>query len=407
MYCLKYLADAQLGYMYKQGDIDFVITRDSDLVLFGVKRAWYKFEPNGKGHYLDLTKLSTYSPSESNQNGPGNGKRKSKKKNNKKMDLCYYLKKNNTLKDMIHVCVLSGCDYVESLPGIGLKTAVKHCSEYSRIDRMIHTLMSKVPNKKKKLVPKDYKIQFKRAVLTFLHQTVYDTKSKKLTQLNPINEQIKKEYLEEQGRILNRISNNNNTKNFDDNGKNPSIYDMTFQFLGPIIDDQTATEIATGLRDARSKKMRGISFDAHSNDNAQTNDNDNDWNNNEDDDIKRNGNRFFAPSSTQNQRRSPQRSNIFKSVKSNRDNIQNSISKPRNCRKQKSQKYFGGNNNTNNAIDSNLDNFLTQFGFQPQNKTNNENDQINHDQDIDGNMNDNPLNDHWYIKYIYLYTICV
>eukprot|EP01084_Bolivina_argentea_P246447 412448_1 len=46
--CAPYEADSQLGYMYKNNQIDFVITEDSDLLLFGVQKALYKFNPKKK-----------------------------------------------------------------------------------------------------------------------------------------------------------------------------------------------------------------------------------------------------------------------------------------------------------------------------------------------------------------------
>lgn len=42
-----YEADAQLAYMYKSGRADVVITEDSDLLAFGVKRCFYKMDNNG------------------------------------------------------------------------------------------------------------------------------------------------------------------------------------------------------------------------------------------------------------------------------------------------------------------------------------------------------------------------
>eukprot|EP00494_Astrolonche_serrata_P021955 UN22204 len=33
-----YEADAQLAYLFRQGEIDFVISEDSDMVLFGIKK---------------------------------------------------------------------------------------------------------------------------------------------------------------------------------------------------------------------------------------------------------------------------------------------------------------------------------------------------------------------------------
>lgn len=39
-----YEADAQLAYLYKKRIIDVVITEDSDLLVFGVKKAFFKMD---------------------------------------------------------------------------------------------------------------------------------------------------------------------------------------------------------------------------------------------------------------------------------------------------------------------------------------------------------------------------
>ena len=42
-----YEADAQLAYMWKSGRADVVITEDSDLLAFGVKKCFYKMDSAG------------------------------------------------------------------------------------------------------------------------------------------------------------------------------------------------------------------------------------------------------------------------------------------------------------------------------------------------------------------------
>ena len=40
-YVAPFEADAQLTYMYTSGRADFVITEDSDLIAFGVKKCFF------------------------------------------------------------------------------------------------------------------------------------------------------------------------------------------------------------------------------------------------------------------------------------------------------------------------------------------------------------------------------
>ena len=49
-----YEADAQLAYMYLTGRADIIMTEDSDLLAFGVKKCFFKMDTNGIGIEIDL-----------------------------------------------------------------------------------------------------------------------------------------------------------------------------------------------------------------------------------------------------------------------------------------------------------------------------------------------------------------
>ena len=53
-----YEADAQLAYLYLNGYASLVITEDSDLLAFGVKRCFFKMDGNGDGDEVDLALMS-------------------------------------------------------------------------------------------------------------------------------------------------------------------------------------------------------------------------------------------------------------------------------------------------------------------------------------------------------------
>ncbi len=52
-----YEADAQLAYLYFNGDISAVITEDSDLLTYGVKNVLYKLNPDGSCIHISLDHL--------------------------------------------------------------------------------------------------------------------------------------------------------------------------------------------------------------------------------------------------------------------------------------------------------------------------------------------------------------
>ncbi len=94
-----YEADAQLAYLYQKKQIDLVLTEDSDLLLFGANKCFFKMDLTGKGLEIDLTDLP-------------------------KCDL--FKGEIEDQHDLLLVCcILSGCDYLESIKGIGFKKAVK------------------------------------------------------------------------------------------------------------------------------------------------------------------------------------------------------------------------------------------------------------------------------------------
>lgn len=78
--------------------------------------------------------------------------------------------------------MLSGCDYLPSIHGMGLKTAYKYLIRYSEINRVLQALRAEMPAK----VPENYESDFVKAEMTFLHQRVYDLERRRLVFLNPI-----------------------------------------------------------------------------------------------------------------------------------------------------------------------------------------------------------------------------
>ncbi len=52
-----YEADAQLAYLSKEDIVDAVITEDSDLLVFGSKRVFFKMDESGNGKLIELKDL--------------------------------------------------------------------------------------------------------------------------------------------------------------------------------------------------------------------------------------------------------------------------------------------------------------------------------------------------------------
>ncbi|GBB97914.1 hypothetical protein RclHR1_00310042 [Rhizophagus clarus] len=154
-----YEADAQLAYLEKKKHIAAIITEDSDLLVFGCRTVIYKLEPNGNG--IEICRDKFGDVEEINMLGW-------------------------TDKKFRHMSMLAGCDYLPSIPGIGIKSAHKYIRKYKTADKVIQSL--KGNNKVK--VPPDYENDFKKAELVFLYQRVFDIETKRLVTLNPVSEDL-------------------------------------------------------------------------------------------------------------------------------------------------------------------------------------------------------------------------
>ncbi|CAF0732042.1 unnamed protein product [Didymodactylos carnosus] len=158
-----YEADAQLAYLNSSGIADLVITEDSDLIL-------YKLDLNGTGTLIEKTKLSLVTEFDD--------------------DI-------NTFERFRWMCILSGCDYLESLPNIGLAKAKKLLRMTKR--KEIDVILKQMPINLKMTnlkVSENYIEAFKRADLTFQFQVVFDPLIRQLTSLNPLPDDIDKTELE-------------------------------------------------------------------------------------------------------------------------------------------------------------------------------------------------------------------
>ncbi|UXI16460.1 alpha-ketoglutarate-dependent dioxygenase alkB-like 6 [Sarcoptes scabiei] len=159
-----YEADAQMTYLVNQGIADFAITEDSDLLAFGCPRVLYKLDRDtARGRMVDLTRLHR----------------------------CF---KNMDLHKFQLMCILSGCDYLENIPGIGIGRSKKFFESYTGPTERIADILQKVPillkMANKIQITADYIKDFIKAYNTFNHQIIYCPRRNQMTYLHPINENL-------------------------------------------------------------------------------------------------------------------------------------------------------------------------------------------------------------------------
>lgn len=88
-----------------------------------------------------------------------------------------------------YMCIISGCDYIDSLPGIGLMKACKFILKTEEED--MNKALDKIPaylNMRHLEVTPEYKLNFLKANATFMHMFVYDPRLRKMVRLTEPSE---------------------------------------------------------------------------------------------------------------------------------------------------------------------------------------------------------------------------
>lgn len=150
-----YEADAQLAYLEAQGLIDGIITEDSDLLVFGCKTVLFKLDQAGNA--VEMLQHTFWS--------------------NRQIALSGW-----TAVEFRQMAILSGCDYLPSIVGMGLKNAHRLLRRYKTIDKVLQA----VRLEGKMRIPPMYSREFRKAELTFVHQRVFDPRTQKLVTLTPL-----------------------------------------------------------------------------------------------------------------------------------------------------------------------------------------------------------------------------
>ncbi|GAA5999053.1 hypothetical protein JCM5350_002066 [Sporobolomyces pararoseus] len=152
-----YEADPQLAYLEKKGLVDGIITEDSDLLVFGCKNVLFKLDGEGNCSAVsrqDFSKCGEYNFGDWSD------------------------------AQFRQMAILSGCDYLKNIPGLGLKTAYRLMRKYKTAEKVIQ----QVKLEGRLTVAQNYLDEFRRAELTFLHQRVFDPVERELVHFSPLPE---------------------------------------------------------------------------------------------------------------------------------------------------------------------------------------------------------------------------
>ncbi|KAJ6557954.1 PIN domain-like protein [Mycena capillaripes] len=152
-----YEADAQLAYLERIGLVDGIITEDSDLLVFGCRTVLFKMDAvSSTAVCIDRADFASVTPADGiSLNGWSDTQFRA-------------------------MAILSGCDYLPSIPGIGLKTACTLLRKWKTVEQVLRA----VAMDGKKSIPRRYIQSFRLAEKCFLHQRVYDPLQQKLVHLS-------------------------------------------------------------------------------------------------------------------------------------------------------------------------------------------------------------------------------
>ena len=217
-----YEADAQIASLARtpkeRGGVDLVFTEDSDLVAYGCPRVVFKLEKSGDAKELRLASLfegaaratatTTETPSDENVDDNAVGRaNKPKSKGPPPLDFTGW-----DYELFLSLCVLSGCDFLDNIRGLGIKKMYNILNKHRDVDAVFAELRAN--EKFKDLIAEGYEMEWRKARMIFKHALVWDPHAGALRHLTPVPEDCE---------FANDLS-----------------------FLGPKFDDDEARRIAEG-----------------------------------------------------------------------------------------------------------------------------------------------------------------
>jgi len=163
-----YEADVQLAYFCKKRIADFVISEDSDILVYGCENLVLKLDSEGNCENITLRKTLT------------DQKFLSTNQDKFIKDIT-----NFSHSKFVELCILAGCDYLKNIPGIGLKRAIKFLKNST-----LEEALDKISDHNSYIVPEDYLESVERVKLQFYYGWVIDMDSMKMVRFSPMYESM-------------------------------------------------------------------------------------------------------------------------------------------------------------------------------------------------------------------------
>ena len=193
MLVAPYEADAQLAYLCKEGYIHGVISEDSDLLAYSCHLLLAKLDSAGHCDVIRSRDLQTIASIRPLMNTPLMGSSSSTLSSSSSGAAGVAVVSNggatsSSQRSLLFACILSGCDYVPSLPGIGMKTALKLVAQHpgGSIDDVLRTVKQTVQGSFSTKELDAYEEAFHKAYYSFSHHLVYDPRQRAVVPFSPL-----------------------------------------------------------------------------------------------------------------------------------------------------------------------------------------------------------------------------
>lgn len=161
-----YEADAQLALECREGRVAAVVSEDSDNLAYGTPRVLFKLEVDGMADEIVVGDL--FAPDRTLATCAAGGE---------EIDV-----RGWTEAMFATMCALAGCDYVNSVRGVGIKIAHRFVARYREKKRIFRALRFEYGS----AVPPNYERDVEKALLTFCHQIVFCRRRKSTIHLAPV-----------------------------------------------------------------------------------------------------------------------------------------------------------------------------------------------------------------------------
>ena len=150
-----------MAFLERTGAVHAILTEDSDLLVFGCKNVLFKLD-HAQCTVVSISRTDFASVTACDG-----------------VSLVGW-----TDAQFRTMAILSGCDYLPSIPGIGLKTAAVYVRKHKTAEQCVKA----IAREGKKRIPMGYVSQFKLAEQCFLHQRVYDPAREELVHLTDVGD---------------------------------------------------------------------------------------------------------------------------------------------------------------------------------------------------------------------------